>query len=80
VQRGQPMTSLSAKVIGIENRVGLFQVIVQIKGRYRGSFNTLAFGNIKPYIGSLKDGRLDLVYYQNPGLIVGDRFPLWKLH
>jgi hypothetical protein len=24
-------------------------------------FNTLAFGKIKPYSGSLKDGRLDLV-------------------
>jgi hypothetical protein len=25
-------------------------------------------GEIKPHSGSLKDGRLDLVYYQNPGL------------
>jgi hypothetical protein len=38
------------------------------------------FGEIKPYSGSLKDSRLDLVYYRNPGLNVGDQFPLWTLH
>jgi hypothetical protein len=38
------------------------------------------FGEIKPYIGSLKNGRLDLVYYRDPGLKAGDRFPLWTLH
>ena len=42
-------------------------------------FNTLAFGEFKPYSGSLKDGRLDLVYYRDPGLTVGDQFPLSKL-
>jgi hypothetical protein len=73
------MTSLPAKVIAIENQGNQYQVIVQINTRYRGSFNTLAFGEIKPYTGSLKDGRVDLVYYQDPGLTVGDPFPLWKL-
>ena len=42
-------------------------------------FNTLAFGEIKPYSGSLKDGRLDLIYYRDPGLNVGDPFPVWTL-
>jgi hypothetical protein len=74
------MTSLSAKVIAIEKRGDQYQMIVQIGTRYRGSFNTLAFGEIKPYIGSLKDGRLDLVYYRDPGLSEGDPFPLWTLH
>ena len=74
------MTSLPAKVIAIEKRGDQYQVIVQIGAKYRGSFNTLAFGEIKPYIGSLKDGRLDLVYYLNPGLNAGDLFPLWTLH
>jgi hypothetical protein len=55
-------------------------VVVQIANKYRGSFNKLAFGEIKPYSGSLKDGRLDLVYYRNPGLKAGDQFPLWTLH
>jgi hypothetical protein len=45
-----------------------------------GSFNAFAFGEIKPQSGSLKDGRLDLVYYQKPGLNIGDPFPLWTLH
>jgi hypothetical protein len=48
--------------------------------KYRGSFNMLAFGEIKPYIGSLKGGRLDLVYYRDPGLSEGSPFPLWTLH
>ena len=74
------MTTLPAKVIAIEKRDDQYQVIVQIGTKYRGSFNTLAFGEIKPYIGSLNDGRLDLVYYRDPGLGEGDRFPLWTLH
>ena len=74
------MTSLPAKVIAIEKRGDQYQVIVQISAKYRGSFNTLAFGEIKPYSGSLKDGRLDLIYYPDPALNVGDEFPLWTLH
>ena len=73
------MISLPAKVIALEKRGDQYQVIVQIGAKYRGSFNTLAFGEIKPYIGSLKDGRLDLVYYRDPGLNEGDPFPLWTL-
>jgi hypothetical protein len=75
------MTSLPAKVVAIEKRNDqYFQVIIQIATKYRRSFNTLAFGEIKPYSGSLKDGRLDLVYYRDPGLKAGDQFPLWTLH
>jgi hypothetical protein len=74
------MTLLPAKVIAIEKRDDqYFHVIIQISTKYRGSFNTLVFGEIKPYIGSLKDGRLDLVYYRDPGLTVGDPFRLWTL-
>jgi hypothetical protein len=73
------MTSLPAKVIAIEKQRDQYQLIVQISTKYRGSFNTLAFGEIKPYSGALKDGRLDLVYYRDPGLAVGDPFPLWIL-
>jgi hypothetical protein len=74
------MTSLAAKVVAMEERACQYQVVVRITTKYRGSFNTLAFGEIKPYSGSLKDGRLDLVYYRDPGLTVGDQFPLWTLH
>jgi hypothetical protein len=50
-----------------------------ISTKYRGSFNTLAFGEIKPYSGSLKDDRLDLVYYRIPALTAGisSRFGLF---
>ena len=74
------MTALPAKVIALEKPGERYQVIVQISTNYRGSFNTLAFGEIKPYSGSLKDGRLDLIYYRDPGLEVEDPFPLWALH
>jgi hypothetical protein len=74
------MTSLPASVVAIEKRGDQYQVIVQISTKYRGSFNTLAFGEINPYIGSLNDGRPNLVYYRDPGLSVGDLFPLWTLH
>jgi hypothetical protein len=74
------MTSILAKVTAIEKRGDRYQVIVQISPKYRGSFNTFAFGEITPHSGSFKDGRLDLVYHQNPGLSIGDPFPLWTLH
>jgi hypothetical protein len=74
------MTPILAKVTAIEQRGDQYQVIVQISSKYRGSFNTLVFGEIKPHSGSLKDGRLDLIYYQNSGLNIGDPFQLWTLH
>lgn len=74
------MTFLRAKVAAIEKKEDHYQVIVEITVRYRGSFNTLVFGEIKPYRGSLKERRLDLIYYQDPGLSVGGPFPLWTLH
>jgi len=74
------MSSIPAKVVAMEERACQYQVVVQITKKYRGSFNTLLFGEIKPYVGSLKDGRLDLVYYRDPELDVGDSFPLWTLH
>jgi hypothetical protein len=74
------MTPLPAKVTAIEKRVVQCQAVVEISPKYRGSFNTLVFGEIKPHSGSLKDGRLNLVYYQDPGLSIGDPFLLWTLH
>ena len=74
------MSPIAAKVTAIEKRGDRYQVIVQISPKYRGSFNTLVFGDIKPHSGSLKEGRLNLLYYQNPGLNIGGPFPLWTLH
>jgi hypothetical protein len=74
------MSPINAKVTAIEKRGLQYQVVVEIVPKYRGSFNTLIFGVIKPQSGSLKDGGLNLVYYQNPRLNIGDPFPLWTLH
>jgi len=49
------MTPILAKVTAIEKRGDQYHVIVQISPKYRGSFNTLAFGEIKPHSGSLTD-------------------------
>ena len=64
------MTPVLAKVTAVEERGNQYQVIVQISRKYRGSFNTLILEEIKPYSGSLKENRLDLVYHQNPNLNV----------
>jgi hypothetical protein len=66
IDRLESESPLPAKVTAIEKLSDQYHVIVQIGTRYRGSFNTLAFGEVKPYSGSLKDGRLDLVYYRHP--------------
>jgi len=71
------MTPVPAKVTAVEKRGDQYQIIVQISRKYRGSFNTLVFGDTKPHSGSLKENRLDLAYYQNPNLNVGDSFPLY---
>ena len=68
------MSPIATNVTSIEKRGDQYQVIVQISPKYRGSFNTLAFGAIKPHSGSLRDGRLDLVYYQNQALASEIRF------
>ena len=73
------MSPIHAKVTAIEKRGVQYQVVVEIVPKYRGSFNTLVFEEIKPHSGSIKDGRLNLVYYRNPGLNIGDLFPLWTL-
>lgn len=74
MKRRLQMTSLAAKVIALEKTGDQYQVIVQISTKYRGSSNTLPFGEVKPYSGSLKDARLDLVYYRDPGLNARDQF------
>jgi len=77
----RPMKAIPAEVIAVEMQGGQYRVAVRIGGaKYRGSFNTLVFGKNKPYIGSCHDGRLDLVFHQNPELKAGQSFPLWTLH
>jgi hypothetical protein len=44
---------------------------------FRGSFNSLRFGDQIPFSGSFRNGKLELRYYQDPGLEIGRPFPLW---
>ena len=74
------MTSIPAKILAVDNQADKHRVIVRILLRkYRGSFNTLKFGENKPLMGSCHDGRLDLIYYRDPGLKEGESFPLWTI-
>src|ERR1700756_5474313 len=75
------MTPILAKVLAVENQADQYKVIVRIGlAKYRGSFNTLTFGENKPSIGFCHEGRLELVYYKDPGLKAGQQFPLWTIH
>ena len=75
------MTAIPAKVVAIDRQTDRYRVIVRIGlAKYRGSFNTLKFGENKPFTGFCRDGQLDLVYYQDPGLEEGQSFPLWTIH
>ena len=74
------MTAIPAKVVAVDRQSDQYRVIVRIGvARYRGSFNTLKFGEKKPFTGFCRDGQLDLVYYQDPGLEAGQSFPLWTI-
>jgi hypothetical protein len=74
------MTPILAKVRAVDKQGEKYLVIIQIMfRRYRGSFNTLVFGETKPLIGSYHAGRLDLIYYTDPGLKIGGAFPLWRI-
>ena len=74
------MTVISAVVFTIDRQGNHYRVVVQIGlPKYRGSFNTLVFGENKPFVGSFHDGRLGLVYHQDPGIHEGQEFPLWTI-
>ena len=74
------MTLIPARVVAVGQESDKHRVIVRISLRtYRGSFNTLRFGENKPLMGSCHDGRLELIYYRDPGLKEGDLFPLWTI-
>jgi hypothetical protein len=76
-ESGNKITFIPAKIVTVHKQADKHRVVVRILLRkYRGSFNTLIFGKNKPLIGSCHDGRLDLIYYCDPGLEEGQSFPL----
>jgi hypothetical protein len=74
------MARIQAKVLSADQRGDQYCVTVQIEhSNFRGSFNTLRFGEKIPFSGSYLDGTLELRYYQDPCLKVGQQFPLWSI-
>src|SRR5260221_1605676 len=72
------MTPLPAKVLSNEKRDDQYCVTVEIDlPNFRRSFNSLRFGDQIPFSGSYRDGKLELRYYRDPGLEIGQQFPLW---
>jgi hypothetical protein len=74
------MTRIPAKVISVAKQRGQYSVTVRMRRiQYKGAFSTLAFGEYRPTVGSSRNGRFDLIYLQDPGLEVGEAFPLWTI-
>jgi len=74
------MSRLPAKVLLSEKRGDQYCLIVKIElSNFRRSFNSLRFGDQIPFSGSFRDGTLELRYYRDPGLKVGQQFPLWLI-
>jgi hypothetical protein len=72
------MTRLPAKVLSNEKQGDRYCVVVEIElPNFRRSFNSLRFGDQIPFSGSCRDGKLELHYYQDPGLEIGQQFSLW---
>ncbi len=74
------MTPIPAKVLTVDKQSSQYRVLVQIElEKYLGSFNTLRFGETRPFTGSCHHSQLDLFYYRDPGLKAGKVFPLWTI-
>ncbi len=70
------MTPIPAKVLTVDKQSSQYRVLVQIElEKYLGSFNTLRFGERRPFTVSCHNGRLDLFYYRDPGLKAGEVVP-----
>jgi hypothetical protein len=77
---GTPMTRIPAKVISVDKQRGQYCVNVRMRRMsYKGAFDTLVFGERRPTAGSSRNGRLQLIYFQDPGLEEGEAFPLWTI-
>jgi hypothetical protein len=65
------MSRLPAKVLIVDRLGNQYLITVQVSEKYPCTFDGLSFGENKPHFGSYRDGWLDLVYHQNPGLQEG---------
>ena len=71
------MTRVPAKVLIVDRLGDQYLLTVQVSEKRQCAFDGLSFGEKKPHLGSYRNGWLDLVYHQNPGLEAGKSFPLW---
>jgi hypothetical protein len=72
-------TPIPAKVLVVDRLGDQFLITVRVGPEIKGTSDRLSFGEVKPQVVSYRNGWLDLVYYQNPGLKAGKRFPLWRI-
>jgi hypothetical protein len=74
------MTAIPAVVLAVDRQRDQYRVVIRIGlPKYRGSFNTLVFGENKPFVGFCHDDWLDLFYHQDPSLHEGQEFLLWTI-
>jgi hypothetical protein len=74
------MTRIPAKVISVDRQRGQYCVNVRMRRiTYKGTFDTLASGEKRPTVGSFRNGRLHLIYVQDPGLEEGEALSLWTI-
>ena len=74
------MIPIRAKVLIVDRLGDQFLITVRVgPEKYEGTSDSLSFGENKPHIVTYRNGWLDLVYYQNPGLKAGKPFPLWTI-
>lgn len=71
------MSRIPAKVISVDRPRDHYCVNVRMRRiTYRGSFDTVVFGEKRPTVGSSRNGGLHLIHFQDPGLEEGEAFPL----
>jgi hypothetical protein len=73
------MNPIDATVLKVDKRGNEYFVAIQLEGeKYYDKFEKLRFED-KPDQGWCHYGWLDLIYYHDPNLIGGQKFPLWSV-
>ena len=74
------MTPIPAKVVNVDKLGNEYLITVRVwSEKDAGAFDRLSFGEHKPHLGWYHYGWLDLIYCQDPGLKLGQSFPLWAI-
>jgi hypothetical protein len=74
------MPRIPAKVVSAHRQSHRYGTTVRTRRIiYNGSFDTLAFGEHKPALGSPPDDRLHFIYLRDPALEEGEAVPWWTI-